>query len=229
MNIDQTIMAVEAVFGSFAATDGCDPSEIEALRSRGIVLPMALERLYLRTGRHPLHRAHNHLVAPLDLRVGGECLVFYLEHQGISEWGIPNELICMADPAVHTSVRRRDGGREFAPEFDSVSAFLAFQAAWQAVDGALPFVGSVVPFGGSATSDAANVALVRAARLDQLGTRLATTTAAEVWCDANVIAVRSVDGHLSLAALSEARFMEAQSLIGIGTGGWSYCSLRDGL
>lgn len=221
MNIEQTIEALEVVFGRFRSEDAIEEAELRAAESRlGIKLPHALRALYARTGRHPLHSAVDRLVLLSELEIVDGFLVFYEESQDVTAWAV--ERFHEADPPVSTEVKFSDGLR-FVPEFATVADFFGLEAAQQATSGALPVCGLVRP--GRASSRTSRDA-VRAAFEEPTTRVLTSTNAAEARYTDGAICLVS-DGHFGLAAQDLARFDALARRLGLGPDDWSYYSPRD--
>jgi hypothetical protein len=227
--IEETISGLATVFGDFTSSDEIATSDVaEAEKRLNRELPDALKKIYIRTGRHPLHRAHNILVSPSNLEIINESyLVFYKENQGVSSWAVnvSDSSVIPSDPSVFTSTKDC-GVSSFVQEFETISAYLSFQAAWQAVNGALPNVGTIEvclddveqrPM--KITSDVAS----------RIGNRLASTRFAEVWYGKGLILIFSLDGFIGLATMDENTFLKAAAEIGIEEEQWDFASPRDDL
>ncbi len=96
---------------------------IGAVEARlGLILPTALREWYLQFGAcAEVWNVQDRLVALKELEVEGDYLVFYREHQGVVNWGIPISALSLPDPPVFVSDPDGEGPRfEEAP---SVSVF----------------------------------------------------------------------------------------------------------
>lgn len=130
---------------------GCSEKRVsDAERRLGRRLPRLLREFYLITGeREDINGVHNRLLAPEDLRVSGDVLVFYEENQGACFWGVDVHDPANEDPAVF----REDSVASpmWDPDFDHLSQFFIAMLFMQAVNGGMRHGGV-----GSATS--ANIA-----------------------------------------------------------------------
>src|SRR5205823_6649839 len=141
---------VESIFGPLGGDAGVPEVDIlEAERRLGVLLPQTLRELYHRTGRvATFHAAHNRLVPLDEIDFSDDHLTFYEENQNVVVWGIARARLSEPDPPVDQGQPpRADGERwDFYSEFRSVSEFIRAQAAWQAVQGGLPFGGVMLEF-----------------------------------------------------------------------------------
>lgn len=215
MDMQETIERLERVFGAFGLEHTIPRAEIDAAEHRlGFALPSALRVLYERTGRHPLHSAHDLLVPPDELTVIADYLVIYTEGQGVTEWAIGNDALGLADPPVRARYLTPQG-EQYEDQFVSVSQFLAAQAAMQAVNGALPFVGVV-----TLASDDANT------RAIPIGDRIVSIPGLEVRVRSGAIGYAAVN-FIGLAAGTDKCFTEISKAMGLPIDGWDYATLRD--
>ena len=223
--VDGVLLRLQEVFGPFGSEHGLPDDAIDAAeRELGLRLPHGLRQIYARTGRHPLHFAHNELVTPDGLGVDDDHLVIYLENQGACEWGIPLQRIADDDPPVAASVWDQ-GRRVYIPEFDRLSQMLWFQAAWQGEGGALPYVGVLLaPLGGTA-APCRRLAPETAVAIGEL---VASTHGSEVRIRTGAIGLAAADGTVGLGAQSESLFLRVTADLGLTVDDWSYATLRDG-
>lgn len=86
-----------------AQEDGLPLAEIrEAEGWFDLPFPLALQEWYLLAGRRSdLNAAQNYLLAPADLEVSDEHLVFFMENQAVDRWGMRLRDLGMADPPVY--------------------------------------------------------------------------------------------------------------------------------
>ncbi len=230
MTTDQVLAALEQVYGPFLSEHQNTHRELAAAEAMlGMELPGTVRAMYLRTGRHALHTSANVLVPLAELYLEYGCLIFYIEEQGAVKWGIPLSELHAFDPSVATSVvSDRTDHIEMQAEFDSVSQFVAFQGAMQAVGGGLPFVGVLLPpmHLGNGSVPSPKTWTNRSA-LPIFGEKLAQTEHAQVWYCKGGIVVAQSDGYLGLAADSEERFVELGNVLDVALEGWDYATLRD--
>ena len=122
-------------------SDGYSERKVsDAERRLGWQLPRLLREFYLITGeREDINGIHNRLLAPEDLRVSGDVLVFYEENQGVCLWGIDVHDPSDEDPAV----LREDSAEvpAWEPDFDHLSQFLMAMLFMQAVSGGMRYHG----------------------------------------------------------------------------------------
>jgi hypothetical protein len=85
-----------------APGDGCDEAELRAAEARlGLPLPEALRTAYGLLGRRPdLTRVQDRLLRPDQLEVDDGVLVYRVENQHVTRWGIPLEAVTAPDPPV---------------------------------------------------------------------------------------------------------------------------------
>ncbi|MDI2125795.1 SMI1/KNR4 family protein [Yinghuangia seranimata] len=101
--------------------DGCPEDELLAAEARlGVALPLALRETYRLLGRRADLTSNQDVLLPLDqLRVEGDVLVYRMENQAVSEWGV---LLDPDDPDPPTATRPcgwRD--EQWEPWFDRFS------------------------------------------------------------------------------------------------------------
>src|SRR5574338_529622 len=220
MKINRTISALERVYGQFDSSATYSKSEVDAAEHRlGIRFPAALRSLYERTGRHPMHTVHNALFPPSKISIHDRYLVFYEESQRVCYWGISTTHCEDADPPVETSFEN-EGKLEFRPEFPSISDFLAFQAAWQGTEGALPYVGVIVD------CEISRYGVLQSMARDA-GELLASTTAAEVRFRDRAIWYIEYNGNLGMGAQDAETFVQLGTSMGLELDDWNYATLRD--
>jgi hypothetical protein len=102
--------------------DGWDEEELRAAEARlGARLPAALRAAYALVGRRDeLTRVQDRLVTPAwsAAEDPGRVLVFRMENQGVTRWGVPLEAVAEPDPPV---VFEAPGERSWRPYLDRVS------------------------------------------------------------------------------------------------------------
>jgi hypothetical protein len=185
----EVIAALDRVFGGFTPEHGVSDDALDAVEKRlGATLPPSLRALYRHTGRHPFHSACNYLVPPGELAFDHDHLTVYLENQNVCVWAIARDRLGEDDPPVAVSCVDR-GTTVFLPEFDTVSALLAFQAAFQAAE-ILPFAGITFD-----RESGASRQVVFEELGPLLGDRLATTPTGEVRTR-----IREIEAHAALTA-----------------------------
>lgn len=214
----ESLRFVEAIFGPLGSDAGVPAEEVKAAEKRlQLSLPEALRELYRRTGKlASLHAAHNTLVAIDEVDFADDRLIFYEENQGVVAWGIERSRLADADPPVEQGQPPREvGGRwEFSPEFASISEFVHAQAAWQAVNGGLPFVGVKLHQS------------LSAAVLPALGTPALALVGMRAWLlDRGVVVEAGDSVH---AATRDAESFEVTSAqLEIAIDEWDYATLTD--
>lgn len=221
-SMEATVKTLERAFGDFTSDHAVPASDLDAVESRlGVSLPPALRVLYERTGRHPLHTTHDVLIPPEGLGIVDGYLVVYRERQDVTEWAVAVANLLRVDPPVEKRVLDR-GKFKFVEEFTTLSQFAAFQAAWQAVQGALPFVGVLA-------SNEHDAAVARVTRDDAvgMGDLVAATAVSDVRISDGSIGYVQSDGYIGLAARTATRFEEVSGLIGIPIDAWDYATMRD--
>ena len=213
MTIDDALTFISAIYGPIAPSSIAD-SYTENARSRlSLALPPALLSYYAQTASSDaLHRSHNRLVTPEALDTAGDHLVIYEENQGVVVWGIPLERISDANPPVDQG-QNEDGTWVFYPEFDSLGAFAAAQAAWQAVQGALAFCG--------VREDYPSVIA------DILGEPALVTDSMKAWLVPGGVCVDAGDGYLALAARDQATFEATAKSLGVAPTAWDWSTLEE--
>jgi hypothetical protein len=224
MTIDRAIQFIEAIFGPLGSEAGVSVEDIVAAeRALGVSLPHALRELYARTGSlKALHAVHNTIVPIERVGLAADHLVFYEENQGVVAWGIPRSRLSEADPPVDQG-QPPNAARDawtFCPEFTSVSEFVCAQAAWQAVQGGLPFVGVLQQAGEPARVDARSMATA-------LGPESLRAESMRAWVVDGGVAVEAGDGYVGLATRDARQFLAASASLGIEMGAWDYATLRD--
>jgi hypothetical protein len=111
---------------------------LEAERRLHLRLPEALRDYYLRVGRFDdLNRACDRLLAPEELRVASDRLLFYQGHQS-GAWGIPLQDVCREDPPVYQCPDPKKS--EWYLDHQHLSDFWISMLYWQAVNGAMKYV-----------------------------------------------------------------------------------------
>ncbi len=141
--------------------------------------------------------------------------IFYEENQGVVAWGIARSRLSEPDPPVDQGQPPRgDAGRwEFFPEFRSVSVFVSAQAAWQAVQGGLPFVG-------------AKHLLSRVGAIARaLGAPAFERAAMRAWLLEKGVVVET-DGHVSLATREAESFVDLSARLGMEIDEWDWATLQ---
>ena len=216
----ESLRFIQTIFGPLAADAGVATEDVAAAEERlGVRLPHGLRMLYERTGcLRSLHAAHNTLVALDELDFAGDHLIFYEENQGVVAWGIARPRLSEPNPPVDQGQPpRADGGPwVFFPEFTSISEFLRCQAAWQAVQGGLPFVGVKEGFsdGVRAITEAFGVPPLQSASM-------------RAWPLKNGVIVETGDGYVGLGTQEADTFLTVTAKIGIAIDDWDYATLRD--
>jgi len=227
MRFDEIVRALELVFGTFGPEDAVAAEElVETERRIGVTLPATLRQLYARTGKHPLHSAENELLTPATLYFDDQFLVFYVgDQEGV--WGIRRDMLPMEDPPIFVGFVEGEG-TVFTQQFETLSLFFAFQAAWQAIGGALPFVGILhPPFGlgsGVMTTPAVSVPMER---FSAIGDLLAKTEGAEVrLCDGSLLLAGS-NGYVGVATTTAEGFRQLGDGLGVPLIAWDYATLKE--
>jgi len=204
---------LSSIYGSLKGVTA--PSIARVEKKLGRPLPSALRTLYLKTGAsRALHQAHNRLISPAQLKVVGSHLVFYEENQEVVMWGIHVDHLGEVDPKVEQGQPHDDGHIEWHSEFKSVSEFMCAQGAWQAVQGGLPWVGSLAD--GSEQLDAL---------LRSLGAQSLDTEGLRAWSVPGGIFVHAGKAYLGLATHTRSDFERASAQLGIN--GWDFATAAD--
>jgi hypothetical protein len=133
---------VAQLYGPLSPADGFSDDEVgRAERRLGIRLPRLLREFYLLAGRRAdLNQAHDELVHPDDLQIEDETLVFYVENQAVSIWGVQAQALGADDPPVvrGDSVEGFER-RVWGQDFERLSAFLLAMLCWQGVMGGMAY------------------------------------------------------------------------------------------
>jgi hypothetical protein len=224
VTIDRAIQFIEAIFGPLGGEARIPVEDIVAAeRALGVPLPHALRELYARTGSlQALHAVHNTLVPIDQVGFAADHLIFYEENQGVVAWGIARSRLSDGDPPVDQGQppNTEQGPWTFYPEFASVSEFACAQAAWQAVQGGLPFVGVLQQPEKAGRVDARSMARA-------LGSEALITESMRAWLVDGGVAMGAGDGYIGLATREAQQFVDASALLGIEIGGWDYATIRD--
>lgn len=115
--------------------------DVRAAEARlGLRLPRLLRELYLRTGRRDdIHRCHNRLLRPEEIKTDDNALVFYEENQAVVLWAIERGAFGLGDPPVvgadNKTVRDWEGDQE------RLSTFLLIMLLLQASLGGMRYGG----------------------------------------------------------------------------------------
>jgi hypothetical protein len=222
--IERSIRFIEAIFGPIGADAAIPADAVVAAEHRlGFALPGALRELYLRTGSsEAIHASHNTIV-PLDrLDFADDHLIFYEENQGVVSWGIARTRVSEDDPPVDQGQPPAGhAGWAFYPEFDSVSHFACAQAAWQAIQGGLPFVGAREGDGRGPRVDTGSMTKA-------LGSPALTTPGLTAWLVEGGVAVATEGDFVGLATREAKEFLSASARLGLTLEQWSYSTLRHG-
>lgn len=217
MNINEVISAVEMVYGRLGEEASIDESRLENCeRILNTKLPDALRTLYIRTGAHRFHQACDELVTPEQLTFDGDFLVFYKQDQGSIFWGINCKDLLMDDPQVWAIY-----DDEVLSDSSSVSDFLAFEAAWQAINGgALPCYG--ILDGYTQEEDVT----FSPDTFKTAGEFLAQTRHGTIRYKTGAISLHRVegDGFLGLAATTDSVFHEIAKDLGVAFDDWTITS-----
>lgn len=221
--MDRSVRFIEAIFGRLGP-EAAIPGEVVVATERrlGVLLPSALRELYLRTGASTaLHNSHNTIV-PLDqMEFAGDHLIFYEENQGVVSWGIARSRLSEDDPPVDQGQPPvGNAGWDFYPEFASVSEFACAQAAMQAVEGGLPFVGVKHEPGRGPTVDVDRMT-------NALGPPALKTAGLTAWLVEGGVAVAAEGGFVGLATREAKPFLSVSASLGLAVEDWSYSTLRD--
>jgi len=214
MNINEVINIVEMVYGKLGEEACIGEALLENCERRlGTKLPDALRTLYIRTGAHRFHHACDELVAPEQLSLDGGFLVFYKQDQGSIFWGINHKDLLLDDPQVWAIY-----DDEVLSDSSTVSDFLAFEAAWQAINGgALPCYGILDEY-----TQEEDVAFSPDA-FKTAGEFLAKTRHGTIRYKTGAILLHRSegDGFLGLAAANESIFHETAKDLGVAIDDWT--------
>ena len=120
----------QRLFPHLQKRDGLPEGELKAAEKRlGFPLPEALRTMYRTAGRRTdLHETWDRLVAPKNLIVVKEALVFYEEHDRTAAWAIRRGDIDQADPPVVMAPNAPPF--VWSPDHDSLSAFFLTELLW---------------------------------------------------------------------------------------------------
>ncbi|MEW8050594.1 MAG: SMI1/KNR4 family protein [Candidatus Thiodiazotropha endolucinida] len=213
MNINEVIDAVEMVYGSFREDIRISETRLEGCERRlGVKLPDSVRTLYLRTGGHGFHHACDSLIAPEELKFDGEFLVFYRQDQGSLSWGINRNEFSIDDPQVWAIY-----DDEVLSDSPTVSGFLAFEAAWQAINGgALPCYGILDEYKQEPVE-------FSPAYFENEGILISETRHGEVRYKAGVILLHCSEGEgfLGLATTTESAFHETAKELRVAIDDWT--------
>ncbi len=203
-SIEGALEWIARLYGPFTEAHRLEATALATAEAQlGVKLPRALREYYRVTGGHPtLNRSHNRLVEPshIDFVVGTEgeqALVFYEENQEVVVWGILRDDLSLEDPPVRQCRVDANGIWSFWPEAASVSELVCAQAAWNAVQGALPYVGVK-----SAESDEGELARVRA----ELGLPDFQSAGLDAWLLAGGVFVMADTTYAGIATHSRESF-----------------------
>lgn len=96
-----------------------------AERTLGFAIPAALAEWYFASGkRHPVWSRQDEFLPPEQLRMHNDALIFYVENQGVVQWGIPVDELESDDPSV--VVESVDDASQWSPQTDNVSKFAIY-------------------------------------------------------------------------------------------------------
>ncbi len=214
------IVWLEAIYGSFEEGSRVPRHAIEAAEARNaVVFPAALSLYYRVTGASKaLHTMHNCIVPVDRVAFAGEYLVFYEENQGVCVWGVHQARLAEEDPPVDQG-HFNEGSWTFYPDLPSISDFARAEGAWQAVQGALPWVGVL---------DEQEERRSRgSSRLEaRLGPPSLHTPGLDAWLVEGGVAL-DAEGYLGLATWDAAKFIAATELIGVAVEDWDYATVTD--
>ena len=119
-------------------SDGFSETAISQAEKRlGLTLPHVLREFYLLAGtRKDINETYNRLLAPEDLLIDDNTLVFYEENQAACVWGVAVSNLSGGDPPV-----ARKDSTDTVPvwedDFDHASQFLTAMLFMQAVNGGM--------------------------------------------------------------------------------------------
>lgn len=96
-----------------------------AERTLDLTIPEALAEWYLASGkRRSVWSRQDEFLPPEQLRMHNDALVFYVENQGVVQWGIPADELNLDDPSV--VVESVDDASQWIPQTDNVSKFAIY-------------------------------------------------------------------------------------------------------
>ena len=218
MKIHQVIATIELAYGQMGEEARVEEVRIEQCEQRlGTNLPYALRTLYMQTGNHQFHHGCDDLVALEQMNFEKEFLVFYTQDQGAFAWGINRKDINLTDPQVWAIY-----DDETIIDSSSVSSFLAFEAAWQAINGgALPHYGILDEYSQEQVA-------FSPAQFESLGEFVAKTRHGEVRCREGAILLHRFEGEgfLGLAAATTKVFHETAKHLGVSINEWTISSFE---
>jgi hypothetical protein len=100
-----------------------------AERLLGFPIPTALAEWYCSSGkRRSVWSRQDDFLTPERLHVHNDALIFYVENQGVVQWGIPTEQLASDDPFV--AVESVDDSDQWIPQTDNVSKFPIYMFAY---------------------------------------------------------------------------------------------------
>ena len=96
-----------------------------AERKLGFAIPEALAEWYFAYGKlRRVWSRQDEFLPPEQLRIHNDALIFYVENQGVVQWGIPSDDLKSDDPSV--VVESVDDASQWIPQTDSVSKFAIY-------------------------------------------------------------------------------------------------------
>ena len=109
-----------------AGRAGFTSSEVQtASRLLGLPIPSALAEWYCRFGKcRAVWSRQDEFLAPDRLRLHNDALVFYVENQGVVQWGIPADQLKSGDPPV--VVQSVDDSSQWIAQTDKISEFAIY-------------------------------------------------------------------------------------------------------
>ena len=112
-------------------SDGMGAQDLDVQSLEGIHLPDALREYYLVAGNEKrLNHSFNRLLAPKDMFVEANRIVFMEENQNVVYWGIPAQ--SDTNPTVEQGVNLENQSLEWHTEDTTCAEFLETTLYWQA-------------------------------------------------------------------------------------------------
>jgi hypothetical protein len=93
---------IRTLFRPWQPGDGYEEATIQAAEAQlGVRLPSPLRTFYLAWGQRPdLAKIHHYLLAPHEVVIRADTLIFWVDHQAVWYWGVRFEALEETDPPV---------------------------------------------------------------------------------------------------------------------------------
>jgi len=203
--------------------DGFSEDELEGAEKRlGIRLPGLLREYYLLAGkREAINQVFNTLVHPNELQIEDGKLVFFLENQCVSIWGIEAIDLNLDNPPVNQG-DSMEGFEEMVvweQGFEQLSFFLLAMLCWQGVMGGMECCANVRGID-------ARVEKVAREKWREIDLGKNRSGIRPFIGDGQLLCLAGIDSDVQLfaGARTEERFTEIEDLLDVD---WDYCSLDD--